>query len=159
MALLIKQAIANKGLFYRLLYLQRSLTAASSLNNMLMRFHRWARNLGLAGASLRLFPNRWRLSAPSNHTHLALSRQSFKPLRIQRLKQKQHYLRPLNKPKLLVVLPKAKAVKSVAMSMLKSNANLSVVLFTSRNASHYQQKQKTQLLHKIALMLPKLLKR
>lgn len=73
MALLMEQAIANEGLFYRLLYLQRSLTAASSLDDMLMRFHRWARDLGLAGASLRLFPDRWRLGAPSNHTHLALS--------------------------------------------------------------------------------------
>lgn len=87
MALLMEQAIANEGLFYRLLYLQRSLTAASSLDDMLMRFHRWARDLGLAGASLRLFPDRWRLGAPSNHTHLALSRQSFEPLRIQRLGQ------------------------------------------------------------------------
>ncbi len=60
MALLMEQAIANEGLFYRLLYLQRSLTAASSLDDMLMRFHRWARDLGLAGASLRLFPDRWR---------------------------------------------------------------------------------------------------
>ena len=73
MALLMEQAIANEGLFYRLLYLQRSLTAASSLDDMLMRFHRWARDLGLAGASLRLFPDRWRLGAPSNHTHLAFS--------------------------------------------------------------------------------------
>lgn len=85
MSLLMEQAIANEGLFYRLLYLQRSLTAASSLDDMLMRFHRWARDLGLAGASVRLFPDRWRLGAPSNHTHLALSRQSFEPLRIQRL--------------------------------------------------------------------------
>ncbi|BBU79403.1 hypothetical protein EIMP300_08030 [Escherichia coli] len=66
MALLMEQAIANEGLFYRLLYLQRSLTAASSLDDMLMRFHRWARDLGLAGASLRLFPDRWRLGA---HRH------------------------------------------------------------------------------------------
>lgn len=73
MALLMEQAIANEGLFYRLLYLQRTLTAASSLDDMLMRFHLWARDLGLAGASLRLFPDRWRLGAPSNHTHLALS--------------------------------------------------------------------------------------
>lgn len=41
MALLMEQAIANEGLFYRLLYLQRSL-AASSLDDMLMRFHRWS---------------------------------------------------------------------------------------------------------------------
>ena len=102
MALLMEQAIANEGLFYRLLYLQRSLTAASSLDDMLMRFHRWARDLGLAGA---------------------------------------------------------KAVGSVAMSMLGSDADLGVVLFTSRDASHYQQGQGTQLLHEIALMLPELLER
>ena len=120
---------------------------------------RWARDLGLAGASLRLFPDRWRLGAPSNHTHLALSRQSFEPLRIQRLGQEQHYLGPLNGPELLVVLPEAKAVGSVAMSMLGSDADLGVVLFTSRDASHYQQGQGTQLLHEIALMLPELLER
>jgi signal peptidase I len=34
-----------------------------------------------------------------------------------------------------------------------------VVLFTSRDASHYQQGQGTQLLHEIALMLPELLER
>ena len=112
MALLMEQAIANEGLFYRLLYLQRSLTAASSLDDMLMRFHRWARDLG-----------------------------------------------PLNGPELLVVLPEAKAVGSVAMSMLGSDADLGVVLFTSRDASHYQQGQGTQLLHEIALMLPELLER
>ena len=141
MALLMEQAIA------------------SSLDDMLMRFHRWARDLGLAGASLRLFPDRWRLGAPSNYTHLALSRQSFEPLRIQRLGQEQHYLGPLNGPELLVVLPEAKAVGSVAMSMLGSDADLGVVLFTSRDASHYQQGQGTQLLHEIALMLPELLAR
>ncbi|EOM2455896.1 DUF484 family protein, partial [Escherichia coli] len=102
---------------------------------------------------------RWRLGAPSNHTHLALSRQSFEPLRIQRLGQEQHYLGPLNGPELLVVLPEAKAVGSVAMSMLGSDADLGVVLFTSRDASHYQQGQGTQLLHEIALMLPELLER
>ena len=60
---------------------------------------------------------------------------------------------------LLVVLPEAKAVGSVAMSMLGSDADLGVVLFTSRDASHYQQGQGTQLLHEIALMLPELLER
>ena len=71
----------------------------------------------------------------------------------------QHYLGPLNGPELLVVLPEAKAVGSVAMSMLGSDADLGVVLFTSRDASHYQQGQGTQLLHEIALMLPELLER
>ncbi len=45
-----------------------------------MRFHRWARDLVLAGATLRLFPDRWRLGAPSRYTHLALNRQAFEPL-------------------------------------------------------------------------------
>ncbi|XNM45832.1 DUF484 domain-containing protein [Escherichia coli] len=158
MALLMEQAIANEGLFYRQLYLQRSLTAASSLDDMLMRFHRWARDRpGRCEAAP--VSHRWRLGAPSNHTHLALSRQSFEPLRIQRLGQEQHYLGPLNGPELLVVLPEAKAVGSVAMSMLGSDADLGVVLFTSRDASHYQQGQGTQLLHEIALMLPELLER
>ena len=83
MTLLMEQANANESLFYRLLHLQGRLVSASSLDEMLMRFHRWARELGLAGATIRLFPDRWRLGAPSNHTHLALSRQAFEPLRIQ----------------------------------------------------------------------------
>ncbi|SUX88188.1 Uncharacterized protein conserved in bacteria [Citrobacter koseri] len=122
MTLLMEQANANESLFYRLLHLQGRLVSASSLDEMLMRFHRWARELGLAGATIRLFPDRWRLGAPSNHTHLALSRQAFEPLRIQRLGQAQHYLGPLNGPELLVVLPEAKAIGSVAMSMLGAMA-------------------------------------
>lgn len=73
MALLMEQAIANEGLFYCLLYLQRSFTAASSFDDMLMRFYCWARDFGLAGASLRLFLDCWRLGAPLNYTYLALS--------------------------------------------------------------------------------------
>lgn len=159
MTLLMEQANANESLFYRLLHLQGRLVSASSLDEMLMRFHRWARELGLAGATIRLFPDRWRLGAPSNHTHLALSRQAFEPLRIQRLGQAQHYLGPLNGPELLVVLPEAKAIGSVAMSMLGRDGDLGVILFSSRDVLHYQQGQGTQLLQEIALMLPELLER
>ncbi|VEA22735.1 Protein of uncharacterised function DUF484 [Salmonella enterica subsp. enterica] len=77
MTLLMEQAHANESLFYRLLHLQSRLVAADSLDEMLVRFHRWARDLGLAGATLRLFPDRWRLGAPSRYTHLALNRQAF----------------------------------------------------------------------------------
>ncbi|WP_376699648.1 DUF484 family protein, partial [Escherichia coli] len=52
--------------FYRLLYLQRSLTAASSLDDMLIRFHRWARALGPASERLPPFPERWPTAEPSN---------------------------------------------------------------------------------------------
>lgn len=48
MTLLMEQAHANESLFYRLLNLQSRLVAADSLDEMLVRFHRWARDLGLA---------------------------------------------------------------------------------------------------------------
>ncbi len=159
MTLLMEQASANEGLFYGLLRLQGRLASAPSLDEMLNRFHRWARNLGLAGATLRLFPDRWRLGAPSKYTHLTLSRQAFEPLRIQRLGQQYHYLGPLNGPELLLLLPEAKAIGSVALSLMGPDGDLGVVLFSSRDVHHYQQGQGTQLLEEIAQMLPDLLER
>ena len=159
MTLLMAQATANESLFQRLFDLQTRLAAADSLDEMLNRFHRWARELGLAGATVRLFPDSWRLGAPSKFTHLAISRQAFEPIRIQRLGQQRHYLGPLNGPELLVVLPEAKAVGSVAMSLLGGDEAPGVMLFSSRDPQHYQQGQGTQLLQEIASMLPGLLER
>ena len=159
MSLLMEQAVANESLFQRLLQLQTRLAAAESLDDMLNRLHRWARELGLADATVRLFPDCWRLGAPSKFTHLALSRQAFEPIRIQRLGQARHYLGPLNGPELLVVLPEAKAIGSVAMSMLGGDNAPGVMLFSSRDAQHYQSGQGTQLLQEIAQMLPGLLER
>lgn len=159
MSLLMEQASANEGLFYRLLKLQGRLASASSLQEMLNRLHRWAREMGLAGASVRLFTDCWRIGAPSDFTHLALSRQAFEPLRIQRLGHDNHYLGPLNGPELLVVLPDAKAIGSVAMSLMGGDDALGIVLFTSRDPQHYQSGQGTQLLHELSLMLPQLLER
>ena len=159
MTLLMEQASANEGLFNRLLRLQGKLASAKSLDEMLSRFQRWARDLGLAGATVRLFPDRWRLGAPSGYTHLALSRQAFEPLRIQRLGQLQHYLGPLNGPELLLLLPEAKAIGSTAVSLMGPNADLGVVIFSSRDPQHYQHGQGTQLLEEIAMMLPDLLER
>ncbi|MFZ3621980.1 DUF484 domain-containing protein [Leclercia barmai] len=158
-SLLMEQASSNEGLFYRLLHLQSRLASASSLDEFLLRLHRWARDMGLAGATLRLFPDRWRIGAPSSFTHLALSRQAFEPLRIQRMGQDNHYLGQLNGPELLVVLPEAKAIGSVAMSLMGRDGELGVMLFTSRDPHHYQQGQGTQLLQEIAQMLPELLER
>ena len=159
MSLLMEQAVANESLFQRLLQLQTRLAAAQRLDDMLNRLHRCARELGLAGATVRLFPDCWRLGAPSKFTHLALSRQAFEPIRIQRLGQARHYLGPLNGPELLVVLPEAKAIGSVAMSMLGGDNAPGVMLFSSRDAQHYQSGQGTQLLQEIAQMLPGLLER
>ena len=159
MTLLMEQASANEGLFYRLLKLQGRMASATSLQDMLNRLHRWAREMGLAGANVRLFSDRWRIGAPSDFTHLALNRQAFEPLRIQRLGDRQHYLGSLNGPELLVVLPQAKAIGSVAVSLMGSEADLGVLVFSSRNPQHYQEGQGTQLLHELALMLPDLLER
>ncbi|HKM96612.1 MAG TPA: DUF484 domain-containing protein [Buttiauxella sp.] len=159
MTLLMEQASANEGLFYRLLKLQGRMASATSLQDMLNRLHRWAREMGLAGANVRLFSDRWRIGAPSDFTHLALNRQAFEPLRIQRLGDRQHYLGSLNGPELLVVLPQAKAIGSVAVSLMGSDADLGVLVFSSRNPQHYQEGQGTQLLHELALMLPDLLER
>lgn len=159
MALLMEQASANEGLFYRLLKLQGRLASATSLQEMLNRLHRWAREMGLAGANVRLFADRWHIGAPSDFVQLSLSRQAFEPLRIQRLGNQQHYLGPLNGPELLVVLPQAKAIGSVAMSLLGSDGDLGVLLFSSRDAQHYHEGQGTQLLQELALMLPDLLER
>jgi len=139
MTLLMEQASSNEALFYRLLRLQSRLALATSLDDLLTRFNRWAREMGLAGASIR--------------------RQAFEPLRIQRLGQENHYLGPLNGPELLVVLPEAKAVGSVAMSMMGRDGDLGVILFSSRDVHHYQQDQGTHLLQEIALMMPELLER
>ncbi|MGQ9454010.1 DUF484 domain-containing protein [Leclercia sp. TB492] len=158
-SLLMEQATSNESLFYRLLHLQSRLASASSLDEFLLRLHRWARELGLAGATLRLFPDRWRIGAPSSFTQLALSRQAFEPLRIQRMGHENHYLGPLHGPELLIVLPEAKAIGSVAMSLMGRDGDLGVMLFTSRDPQHYQQGQGTQLLQEIAQMLPELLER
>ncbi|NIF24537.1 MULTISPECIES: DUF484 domain-containing protein [Pantoea] len=157
--LLMEQATANHQLFERLLILQGHLASADSLQDMLNRLQRWARELGLAGANIRLFNEQWALGAPSDFVQLGLSRQAFEPLRIQRFGQQQHYLGPLNGPELLLLLPQAKAVGSVAMSLLGQEGDLGVLIFSSRDNHHYQPGMGTMLLQHLAHMLPELLSR
>lgn len=157
--LLMEQASANQQLFERLLALQSSLATASSLHEMLQRLNLWARQLGLAGANIRLFSECWRIGAPSDFTQLALSRQTFEPVRIQRLGKENHYLGSLNGPELLLLLPRAKAVGSVAMSLLGERGDLGVLIFSSRDSQHYQKGMGTLLLQHLSVMLPALLVR
>ncbi len=158
MSLLMEQAVANESLFQRLLQLQRgwrrrrASTYAQPPSPLGTR-------AGAGGRTVRLFPDCWRLGAPSKFTHLTLNRQAFEPIRIQRLGQARHYLGPLNGPELLVVLPEAKAIGSVAISLLGGDNAPGVMLFSSRDAQHYQPGQGTQLLQEIAQMLPGLLER
>ena len=157
--LLMEQASANEMLFARLLPLQGELASASSLQDMLNRLQRWARGLGLAGANIRLFSDSWNIGAPSDFTHLGLTRSAFEPLRIQRLGDRYHYLGNLNGPELLLLLPQAKQVGSVALSLLGEQGDLGMVIFSSRDTQHYQQGMGTAMLNQLARMLPGLLER
>lgn len=159
MGLLVEQAMANEGLFYRLLKLQSRLASAPDFQAFLERLNRWAKEMKLSGATLRLFPDRWRIGAPSRFTHLALHRQLFEPLRVQRFGDQSHYLGTLNGNELLVVLPQAKSVGSVAMSLLGEHGELGVLIFTSRDPQHYLAGQGTQFLQELAALLPDLLER
>ncbi|MGD9426629.1 DUF484 domain-containing protein [Pantoea sp. NSTU24] len=157
--LLMEQASANHELFDRLLSLESHLAAADSLQDMLNRLHRWARELGLAGASVRLFSDKWLLGAPSDFFQLSLSRQAFAPLRIQRFGNQHHYLGSLNGPELLLLLPQAKAIGSVAMSLMGEEGDLGVLVFSSRDSQHYQSGMGTLLLQHLSQMMPGLLAR
>ncbi|ROR04635.1 DUF484 domain-containing protein [Erwinia sp. JUb26] len=157
--LLMEQASANQQLFERLFTLQGRLASASNLQDMLNRLHLWARELGLAGANIRLFSEQWRIGAPSDFTQLALPRQAFESVRIQRLGKENHYLGNLNGPELLLLLPQAKAIGSVAMSLLGERGDLGVLMFSSRDKQHYQSGMGTMLLQHLSLMLPDLLSR
>lgn len=157
--LLMQQASANQQLFDRLFELQGRLASAPSLYEMLNRLHRWARELGLAGANIRLFSEKWRIGAPSDFTQLALPRQAFEPVRIQRLGKQNHYLGSLNGPELLLLLPQAKAIGSVAISLLGERGDLGVLIFSSRDSQHYQSGMGTLLLQHLSQMMPGLLSR
>ncbi|AJJ19473.1 MULTISPECIES: DUF484 domain-containing protein [Yersinia] len=157
--LLMEQAGLNEVLFNRLLQLQSNLATASSLQDMLNRLQRWARDFGLSGANVRLFSDRWHIGAPSDFTHLALARHAFEPLRIQRLGSDNHYLGGLNGSELLLLLPQAKQVGSVALSLLGKNGDLGVIIFSSRDTQHYQQGMGTVMLNQLSMLLPSLLER
>ncbi|MGM3173438.1 DUF484 domain-containing protein [Dickeya lacustris] len=157
--LLTEQAMRNETLFNQLLQLQLTLSNAASLQDLLDQLNRWARQLGLVGASIRLFADRWRIGAPSDFTHLALNRTLFEPLRIHRLGNRAHYLGTLNGPELLFLMPQARHVGSVALSLLGKQGDLGVLIFSSRDSHHYQEGMGTDLLAHLAALLPLLLER
>ncbi|MDR0805521.1 MAG: DUF484 domain-containing protein [Enterobacteriaceae bacterium] len=157
--LLMEQASANEILFTRLIHLQSELAQADSLQNLLDRLRKWTLSLGLADVTLRLFDDKWHLGAPSDFPQLAISRSVFEPMRIQRLGDRNQYLGTLNGSELLLLMPEAKMVGSVALSLLGKNGNLGMVIFTSRDSQHYQQGMGTLVLDQISQLLPDLLSR
>ncbi|VDZ56017.1 Uncharacterized protein conserved in bacteria [Serratia odorifera] len=70
-----------------------------------------------------------------------------------------HFLGSLNGPELLLLLPQAKQVGSVALSLLGANGDLGMVIFSSRDTQHYQAGMGTVMLNQLARMLPELLER
>lgn len=80
-------------------------------------------------------------------------------MRIQRLGNARHYLGSLNGPELLLLLPQAKQVGSVALSLLGKEGDLGVIVFSSRDIQHYQQGMGTVMLNQLSMLLPSLLER
>lgn len=156
---LMEQATANEMLFNRLISLQNELVQATDLTDLLNRLQIWCRSMGLIGATVRLFSDCWHLSAPSNFTHLALSRQQFESFRIQRMAGRDQYLGTLSGPEILWLMPETAHVGSVALSMLGKQGDLGVIIFSSRNSQHYQQGMGTLILEQISMLLPTLINR
>ncbi|MCA6220692.1 DUF484 domain-containing protein [Photorhabdus antumapuensis] len=157
--LLMEQASVNEQLFEQLLKLLVNLVAAESLQDMLSRLSSWAKNMGLNSASIRLFNDKWHIGAPLDAPDLALSRNAFEPIRIQRFGNKNHYLGMLNGPEILLLLPQVRHVGSVAVSLLGTRGELGMVIFNSRNHQHYQQGMGTDMLEHLAKLLPDILSR
>lgn len=156
--LLMEQASKNQQLFKQLLVLQAEMVKAVSLADMLSRLQRWAKQLGLAGSEVRLFSDYWQLTPPHNLLSLNLSRQQFDAVRIQRFAHHRHYLGGLHNAELRLLLPEAKTVGSVAMSLLEvQDQTVGVLIFFSCDKQHYQQGLGTTLLDSIADLLPLLL--
>lgn len=153
-SLLMEHASANELLFNQLMNLQIELIKAQDLNQLIALLNSWAKSLGLSGAYLYLFDDKWLLSAPSNYHHLALNSSQFDFIRVRHLQYNQQYLGPLNSTELDFLLPQHGYVGSVALSLLGQFGDLGLLMFTSANPQHYQAGQGTLLLEKMSEILP-----
>ncbi|WP_342773782.1 DUF484 domain-containing protein [Orbus hercynius] len=157
--LLMEQASANEKLFESLMLLQNQLLSADNLNDMVGRLNIWAKSLGLVGAYLYLFDDKWQLGAPSSYQHLALSADKFEFIRVRHLQYTAQYLGQLNSTESHLLVPENVYIGSVALSLLGKFGDLGILMFVSRNPYHYQTGQGTLLLEKISEMVPLLISR
>lgn len=157
--LLMEQASANEKLFESLMLIQNELLLATDLNNLAERLNLWAKSLGLVGAYLYLFDDKWQLGAPLNYHQFSLSADKFEFIRVRHLQYGGQYLGPLNITELNILIPEKVYIGSVALSMLGQFADLGVIVFASRNPYHYQAGQGTLLLEKMSEILPLLINR
>lgn len=156
---LMEHASANENLLGQFIALQRDIVSVESLQELLTLLHNWACSIGLAGAYIRLFSDKWRLSAPSGFTYLALERQVFEPIRIHRMQNGRSYLGTLNNQELRLLIPDVTYAGSVAMLMLGHDNDLGLIIFVSRNSQHYQHGMGTLLLDYLNTLLPGILSR
>ncbi|MBC8947608.1 hypothetical protein BDE27_2723 [Xenorhabdus ehlersii] len=156
---LIEQAKQNEVLFSSLLQLLSDLSGAKSLQDFLSCLTSWSKTLGLSNSYIRLFSDKWHLGAPLNVPELAISRQAFESVRIKRFGEKNHYLGRLHGPEILLLMPQALHVGSVAISLLGSRGELGMVIFNSHDKQHYHEGMGTDILAHLAKLLPGLLSR
>ncbi len=156
---LMEHASANEHLLDQFIRLQHDMSQVKSLRELLNIINNWARSMGLVGAYIRLFSDKWRLNAPSDFAYLALDRQIFEPIRIHRLQTSRTYLGILTSKELRLLLPDLTHAGSVAMSILGRDNDLGLIMFISRNSQHYQHGMGTLLLDYISTLLPGILSR
>ncbi|OCG71572.1 hypothetical protein A9G43_05625 [Gilliamella sp. Occ3-1] len=157
---LLEHASANELLFNQLMDLQIELIKTQDLNQLIILLNAWAKSLGLSGAYLYLFDDKWLLSAPSNYHYIALDSSRFDFIRVRHFQYSQQYLGTLNSTELDFLLPDEHGyVGSVALSLLGQFGDLGLLMFTSANPEHYQSGQGTLLLEKMSEILPILISR
>lgn len=157
--LLMEHASSNELLFNQLMSLLLQLIKASDLNTLLESLNIWAKSLGLSGAYLYLFEDKWLLNAPSNYHHFALNSSRFDFIRVRHLQYSHQYLGTLNTTELDFLLPDRGYVGSVALSLFGQFGDLGILIFTSSNPQHYQAGQGTLLIKKISEILPILIEK
>ncbi|MCX8649164.1 DUF484 family protein [Gilliamella sp. B2776] len=152
--LLMEYARSNELLFNQFMDLQCQIIKANDLDELVQILKNWAKSLGLNGAYLYLFDDKWLINAPSKYQHFALNSSGFDFIRVRHLQYSNQYLGILNTTELDFLLSQHNYVGSVALSLLGQFGDLGILMFTSSNPNHYQERQGTLLLEKVSQLLP-----
>ncbi|OTQ32088.1 hypothetical protein B6D19_06590 [Gilliamella apicola] len=157
--LLMEYARSNELLFNQFMDLQSQIFKADDLDVLVQIIKNWAKSLGLNGAYLYLFDDKWLINAPSKYQHFALNSSGFNFIRVRHLQYSNQYLGQLNTTELDFLLSERNYIGSVALSLLGQFGDLGLLMFTSSDPHHYQEKQGTLLLEKMSQLLPILIEK
>lgn len=147
----------NQRLFESLIKLQCLLLEASDFDDFLERLTQWAKSLGLLGAYLYLFADKWQLELLPCSQNLILSPEKFEFIRLRHLQYSKQYLGQLNSTELNLLIADQQTVGSVAITLLGEKGDLGVLVFASDSPMHYQAGQGTLLLEQLSKLLPALI--